>query len=158
MRKLHAKEIDVGPPRRWLILGGGRARPRAEQDRRGGIWASWCAASGERVWWSRAKPGRARREVGRRAYLATGLPAVLLVAAAAAVVAALVLASRGQQLRWWQQGWVAAPPKAASGLAMGVGSCGWQGCSGGAGEEEDRRDGERKTERERRDRHVGPIG
>ena len=71
---------------------------------------------------------------------------VLLVAAAAAVVAALVLASRGQQLQWWQQGWTA-HPKAASGLAMGVGSCGWQGCSGGAGEEEDRRDGERKREK-----------
>ena len=102
------------------------------------------------MWWSWAKPGQARREVGRRAYLATGLAAVLLVAAAAAVVAALVLASRGQQLRWWQQGW-AAHPKAASGLATGVGSCGWQGCSGVAGEEGDQRDGERKRERERRD-------
>ena len=110
------------------------------------------AVSGERVWWSRAKPGRARREVGRRAYLATGLAAVLLIAAAAAaVVAALVLVSRGQQLRWWQQGWAAAPPKAASGLATGVGSRGWQGCSGVAGEEGDQRDGERKRERERRD-------
>jgi len=109
------------------------------------------AVSGERVWWSRAKPGRARREVGRRAYLATGLAAVLLIAAAAAVVAALVLVSRGQQLRWWQQGWAAAPPKAASGLPTGVGSRGWQGCSGVAGEEGDQRDGERKRERERRD-------